>query len=276
MRLARLIAALALIAAPVAAETPLRSLQTADDSRGFEGVGKLMLGERGFCTGALIAPDRVLTAAHCLFDRETGARIEPRLIEFRAGWRNGRAEAYRGILRAVAHPEYVYGGHDKLDRVGFDVALLVLDQPIRLPGLLPFATGLRPRIGEEVGVVSYAQHRAEAPSIQEVCDVMVSETDLLVLSCSVDYGSSGSPVFTLGPEGPQVISVISAKAELDGRKVSLAVPLDHPLGVLEMELARALAAERPAVAGVRVLSGGQGGAQGGAKFLRPGAAEGAP
>ena len=92
----------------------LKSLQTGDDSRGWEAVGRLNLGERGFCTRALIADDLVLTAAHCLFDKETGARVEARDMKFLAGWRNGRAAAYRGVRQALAHPDYVYSGAENV------------------------------------------------------------------------------------------------------------------------------------------------------------------
>ena len=68
---------------PAAAQqATMRALQTTDDGKGWEAVGRIELGDRGFCTGALIADDLVLTAAHCLFDKETGARIADRDIEF--------------------------------------------------------------------------------------------------------------------------------------------------------------------------------------------------
>lgn len=256
-----------LYAAPAGSQqTPLRKLETGDDSRGWEAVGRLNFGTRGFCTGALIEPQLVLTAAHCLFDKETGARIDAGQIEFLAGWRNGRAAAYRGVRRAVVHPDYVYGGVDRLDRVAFDLALLELDQPIRLPSITPFETDIRPLKGDEVEVVSYAMDRAEAPSLQEVCFVLGNQPGVLVLTCSVDFGSSGAPIFSVRDGVARVVSVVSAKAEVDGKKVALGIELDAPLARLRAELETGEGSLRRSPSAVQVLSGN---AAGGAKFLKP-------
>jgi V8-like Glu-specific endopeptidase len=274
MRLCSLLLIAALLApaaqAEESADASLRSMTTADATRGWEGVGRLNLGNTAFCTGALIAPNLVLTAAHCLYDKTSGKPFSPGQIEFLAGWRNGRAVAYRNARRAVAHPDYSFDGSQKMDRVAFDLALIELDQPIRLPSIQPFEVDTKPRKGDEVGVVSYALDRSEAPSIQEICHVLAQQPGVLVMSCDVDFGSSGAPIFSIRDGVARIVSVVSAKAELDSRMVSLGSSIDGPL----QELKAILAADTGrfmTVAPGKVLIGGAGsaGASGGAKFVRP-------
>jgi protease YdgD len=79
----------------------LRKLLTADEARAWRAVGRLNIGKNSFCTGTLVAPDLVLTAAHCLYDPDTGQPVDSDQIEFLAGWRNGQAVAYRMARRFV-------------------------------------------------------------------------------------------------------------------------------------------------------------------------------
>lgn len=253
-----------------AQNTGLEALSTTDSGRAWEAVGRLDINGTGFCTGSLIAPDLVLTAAHCLFDRDSKARINPQTIEFLAGWRNGRASAYRFVRRAIVHPDYEYDGEATSTRVSKDIALLELQRPILNTTVIPFETAERPRKGDQIGVVSYARDRSEAPSLQEVCTVMARQQGVLVMSCNVDYGSSGAPVFTFADDGtPRIVSVVSAKADVEGTKVALGTELGRPLSLLKAELAAGKGFAGPSEIRTNRIIVGQGRRDTGAKFIRP-------
>ncbi|UWQ17889.1 serine protease [Jannaschia sp. M317] len=222
----------------LADETNLQTLRTADDNRGWEAVGRLNFGDTGFCTAALVTADVVLTAAHCLYDKVTNEPVPVEEIEFQAGLRFGRAEAYRGIRRVVIHPEYDFYDPDRLGRVGADIALLELDRPVRNGYVQPFRTQVRVHAGQSVQVVSYGKNRAEAPAHENDCSILTRDDDVLVLSCSVEFGSSGAPVFATYNGEVRVVSVISAKAEWEGRPVALAAVMEGELDALISEFAR--------------------------------------
>lgn len=234
--LAALLCALAL---PVVADDHsgrLRKLLTADEARAWQAVGRLNIGRRSFCTGALVAPDLVLTAAHCLFDPLTGRMVPSSEVEFLAGWRNGRAVAYRKARRFVVSKSYDFNQRIVLQRVANDVALIELDQPIRDGSIMPFKSSSTARIGADVKVVSYAKDRSEVPSIEEPCNILDADARTLVLSCTVNFGASGSPIFVLDHGEPRIASVVSAMAKWRDRDVSLGVSLGDPLDDLIQEM----------------------------------------
>ena len=219
-------------------EEPTRKLMSADEARDWQAVGRVNLPNGGFCTGASIAPNLVLTAAHCVHNPNTKARLEASDISFAAGWRQGRAAAHRKIRRIVVHPTYEHQGTAEFENVGNDIAIIELDHAIRNAAIIPFERSARPTIGSKVQVVSYAHDRAEMPSIEEPCEILGKSMAVFVLSCSASFGASGAPIFVIENGQPKIASVVSAKATWKDRDVSLGTSLGTPLKEMLNELSR--------------------------------------
>ena len=104
--------------------------------------------------------------------------------------------------------------------------------------------------------------------MQETCNILDHQDGVLVMDCSVNFGSSGAPIFRDENGVPRLVSVVSAMAELDGEKISLGADLAEPIAILRLALAqgRGLFGSPPTSA--RVIRQGER-ADTGALFVRP-------
>jgi len=270
LRVGALLVLVSLLGLPaMAQDSTLESLDTWGRNRGWEGVGLLNIAGRSSCTGVLIQPDMILTAAHCLYDIDTGERVDPRQVEFRAGWRGGKAIATRMGKAAVIHARY--GDSDELsgEQIRYDVALLQLADPIPSTHADPFRTDGGVRTGHQVSVVSYGEGRNDAPSRQRACEVLEADRGLVVMSCDVVPGSSGSPVFAMRQGRPRIVSLVSAMGMVNGRRVSFGMDIEAPLADVLADF-RAGRGVFPAVlpSAKRLVVGDDRNA-GGARFIKP-------
>ena len=267
-----LVAAL-LCAAPVLAQnSSLDRLTRRDQVFGWEAVGKLDMGE-GFCTAVLIAPDLVLTAAHCVFRGETDRQRDPATIRFRAGLTDGAAIAEETAQSYVAHPGYNPRQGVTLENIRHDVALIKLAKPIPSFVAAPFVVAPLGGTGSQVSVVSYAQGRADALSWQRTCRIFGRAEGLVGFDCDVDHGSSGAPVFDRSGGRARIVSLVSSGGRNDGQVRAYGMELPALVDELKAALRAGRAVVKasppkpqvaPRPAGTARMGGG------GAKFVRPG------
>ncbi len=258
----RLIASLALLAGVSLAQTTeageIELLDTPREASPWLAVGQLVIARSATCSGTLISPDIVLTAAHCLYDSRDGRKISPTEITFLAGERRGRAAAMRRAVAAVIAPGYVYRSSRKLERIANDLALLRLEAPIPPSRIAPFLPAGILAPGHKVDLVSYNATdtmRRDTAALEDGCRALTREGQVAVLNCNVDSGASGAPVFRIIEGRPQIVAIVSAKARLAGRKVALASVLDGRVEALRERLPAAplLAAVSPVATDTRSL-----------------------
>jgi protease YdgD len=249
-----------------AQNTNLKRLDTENEARSWQAVGRLELAGRGFCTATLIAPDTVLTAAHCVYDSATGEPHRAENLVFRAGLRDGQAAATRSIAKIAAHPKFDPIGPLNFQNVSHDVALLRLSNPIPSSELNWFALHTDRVSPGPVSVVSYGKGRAEAQSRQRQCQMLERQDTVMAFDCDVTFGSSGAPVFSHLNGRGRVVSVISGMTTFNGKKVALGMYLPPLVAELKTIL-RTGAGPKP-TARIRRLTVGSGNSTTGAKFVK--------
>jgi len=181
-------------------------------------IGFLDLDETS-CTGVLIGPATVLTAAHCIAN---GGVIETPPVEFLAGYDQGRSAA-----RSATIGYHVPGGWLAGEQEGTDFAFVYLAQPIGDQLGWMDVTGLsdaelaayRAGDGPDILQAGYSYDRQGVMTGNLDCPfVTLGPDSTLIHECDTLQGDSGSPLFIAGEDGRYRVIAIESHTEAQPRE----------------------------------------------------------
>src|SRR5260221_1839434 len=191
----------------------------------WSSIGKLYNETGGSCSGVVIARDKILTAAHCLFNAGTRRFIPARALHFLVGYRTGRYSAHARVASYEIGAGFDPLRYDQTSEADWAVLTVTESLPAEIE---PLRLRREPSpSGTKAVLVGYPRDRAFAMSADRDCELRdeISAGRLLLHTCRSTFGNSGGPILvSTGGREMQVAGIQIAAMQSDGTEKMIAVP----------------------------------------------------
>jgi protease YdgD len=190
----------------------------------WSSLGKLYNETGGSCSGAVIARNKILTAAHCVYNFRTRHYIPAEALHFLVGYRTGHYSAHARIASYEVGPGFDPQRYDQTSESDWAVLTVTQSLPAEIEPLR-LRSELAPS-GTKAVMAGYGQDRAFALTVDRDCELGDKYGAGLVLhTCRGNFGSSGAPILVRSGDGEmQIAGVQIASMQSGGTEQMVAVP----------------------------------------------------
>lgn len=216
--------------------------RTVDSSEApWRSIGRVNIGGRAHCSGTLVAPNIVLTAAHCLYSPAQNRMVVPNIVHFLSGYSKGEFQGHSKVKSFIYGEQFDGTAGAVASNLRHDWALLTLEEPlgaklgyVEIPREWTAAsdeTNSSPRtidrskklqVDPKVTTAGYPGDRSHVISLEEDCNIngTAAEGHIIFTTCIALKGDSGGPILQQDNTGTWSVIGIQTAATLVANKHS--------------------------------------------------------